>query len=141
MGWGVRRIPDKNEEVEELEEKTVTTLSLSVQVTTAGGKMMGEKGRREQSSMSQLLEKLRRAAEVFADPKVENELSEDEKGVKAKERVAQKVESIFKKPHRVAGKLTLSERKFVEQTGVDENAMSNEKVPVEAEDVMELPKG
>ena len=35
--------------------------------------------------MSQLLEKLRRAAEVFADTKVENELSEDEKGVKAKE--------------------------------------------------------
>ena len=37
--------------------------------------------------------------------------------------------------------MTLSERKFVEETGVDENAMSNEKVPVEAEDVMELPKG
>ena len=46
--------------------------------------------------------KLRRAAEVFADPKVENEVSDD-KGVKAKEKVAQKVESIFKKPHRTAG--------------------------------------
>ena len=36
----------------------------------------------------------------------------DDKGVKAKEKVTQKVESIFKKPHRAAGKLTLSERKF-----------------------------
>ena len=55
---------------------------------------------------------LRRAAEVFADPKVENELSEDEKGVKAKERVVRKVESIFKKPHRASRKSTLSERKW-----------------------------
>ena len=45
---GVRRIPEKHEEVEELEEKTATTLSLSVQVPTAGGKTMGEKGWREQ---------------------------------------------------------------------------------------------
>ena len=29
----------------------------------------------------------------------------------------------------------------MEETGVDENALSNEKVPVEAEDVLELPKG
>ena len=43
------------------------------------------------------------------------------KWLKAKEKVAQKVESIFKKPHRAAGKLTLSERKFVEETGVDGN--------------------
>ena len=42
--------------------------------------------------MSRLLEKLRRAAEVFADPKVENELSEDENGVKANERVVRNVE-------------------------------------------------
>ena len=75
---GARRIPEEHEEAEESEEKTVTTLSLSVQVPTAGGRTMGEKGWREQSSMSQLLEKLRRAAEVFVDPKVENELSEDE---------------------------------------------------------------
>ena len=34
------------------------------------------------------------------------------KGVKAKEKVAQKVESNSKKPHRAAGELTLSERKF-----------------------------
>ena len=73
---------------------------------------MGEKGWREQSSMSELLEKLRRSAEVFADPKAENEESEDEKGVKVKERVVRKVESIFKKPHMAAGKLTLSERKW-----------------------------
>ena len=92
-------------------------MSLSVQVPTAGGRTMGEKWWREQSSMSQLLEKLRRAAEVFADPKVENEFSEDEKGVKAKERVVRKVESIFKKPHRAAKKLTLSERKW-EETSV-----------------------
>ena len=78
---------------------------------------------------------------MFADPKVENELSEDEKGVKAKERVVRKVETIFKKPHRAAGKLTLGERKFVEEAGVDGNELSNEKVPVEAEDVLKLPIG
>ena len=55
--------------------------------------------------------------------------------------MVRKVDLIFKKPHRVAGKLTLSERKFVEETGVDENALSNEKVPVEADDVLELPRG
>ena len=47
---GVRRITGESEEVEESEEKTVTTLSLSVQVPTAG-KKKGEKGWREQSSM------------------------------------------------------------------------------------------
>ena len=67
----------------------------------------------EQSSMSRLLEKLRRAAEVFADPNVENEANDD-KVVKEKEAVTQKVESIFNKPHRAAGKLTLKERKFEE---------------------------
>ena len=61
--------------------------------------------------------------------------------MKAKERVVRKVESIFKKPHMAAGKLTLSERKFVEEAGVDGNELSNEKVPVEAKDVLELPKG
>ena len=40
---GVRRIPEECDEAEESEEKTVTTLSLSVQVPTAGRKM-GEKG-------------------------------------------------------------------------------------------------
>ena len=139
FGW-VRRIPEENEEEEELEEKAVATLSLSVQVPTAGGKAMGEKWWREQSSMSQLLENLRPAAEVFADPKAENEVFQDKRGVEATERVVRKVESIFKKPHRAAGKLTLSERKFVEETGVDGNELYNEKVPVEAEDVLELPK-
>ena len=42
----------------------------------------------EQSSMSQLLEKLRQAAEVFVDPKVENEVSDD-RGVNAKDNVVQ----------------------------------------------------
>ena len=116
-------------------------MSLSVQVATAGGKTKVEIGWREQSSMSQLLEKLRRAAEVFADPKAEHEESEDEKGVKAKENVVQKVESIFKKPHRAAGKLTLSERKFVEGTVVDKNELFNEKVQLEPEESLEVPKG
>ena len=128
---GVRRIPEENEEVEELEEKTVTTLSLSVQVPTAGGKTMGEKGCREQSSMSQLLEKLRRAAEVFADPKGEDEVCKDEKGVEAKERLVRKVESIFKKPHMAAGKLTLSERKWEEKNVVEQNELFNENRQVE----------
>ena len=72
--WWVRRIPKENKDGEELEEKAVATLSLSVQVPAGDGKTMGEKGWREQSSMSQLLEKLRRAAEVFADPKAEDEV-------------------------------------------------------------------
>ena len=57
----------------------MATLSLSVQVPVGDGKTMGEKGWREQSSMSQLLEKLRLAADVSADPKAEDEESEDEK--------------------------------------------------------------
>ena len=40
---GVRRIHGESEEVRESEEKTVTTLSLSVQVPIAGGKM-GDNG-------------------------------------------------------------------------------------------------
>ena len=89
----------------------MATLSLSVQVPAGGVGTTGKDGWREQSSMSQLLENVRRAAEVFADPKVENEVSDD-KDVKTKEKVVQKTESIFKKQHRAAGKLTLKERKF-----------------------------
>ena len=118
---GVRRIPKEDKDEEELEEKAVATLSLSVHVPAGDVKTLGENGWREQSSMSQLLEKLRRAAEVFADPKAEDEVSDDEKGVKAKEMVVQKVESIFKKPHRAAGKLTLSEHKFGEKKVADKN--------------------
>ena len=81
--------------------------------------------------MSQLLEKLRRAAEVFADPKIENEVSNDEKWVMAKEKVVQKAESIFKKPHMAAGKLTLSERKFEEKKVMDKMEVSNENSQVE----------
>ena len=74
-----RRIPKENKDEEKLEEKAVATLLLSVQVPAGDVKTLGENGWREQSSMAQLLEKLRRAAEVFADPKAENEESEDEK--------------------------------------------------------------
>ena len=116
-------------------------MSLSVQAPEGDGKTMGEKGWREQSSMSQLLEKLRLAAEVFADPKVENELSDDKRGEKAKERVVRKVESIFKKPHRVDWILTLSERKFVEKTVVGKNELFNEKVQSEPEESLQVPKG
>ena len=43
-----RRIPEEHDEAGEAEEKTVTTLSLSVQVHTAGGRKMGENGCGEQ---------------------------------------------------------------------------------------------
>ena len=52
---GASRIPEECDEAEEAEEQTVTTLSLSVQVPTVGGRKMGEKGCGEQSSMSKLL--------------------------------------------------------------------------------------
>ena len=91
--------------------------------------------------MSQLLEKLRRAAEVFADPKVEKEVSDDERGVKAKENVVQKVDSIFKKLNMAAGKLTLSERKFEEEKVADKNELFNEKAQLESEEPLEVPKG
>ena len=42
--WWVRRIPEENKDGEELEEKAVATLSLSVQVPAGDGKTMGEKG-------------------------------------------------------------------------------------------------
>ena len=117
-------------EVQDRAEENEITERVRVTIPMKLSMLSGAEEEMSASFQKELPRKLRRAAEVFADPKVENELSEDEKGVKAKERVVRKVESIFKKPHRVAGKLTLSERKFVEETGVDENAMSNEKVPV-----------
>ena len=102
----------------------MATLSLSVQLSPGDVRSSGGDRRREQSSMSQLLGRLRSAAEVFTDPKVENEVSYD-KVVKAKENVTQKVESIFKKPHRAAGKLTLSERKFEAGNTVEKKEVSD----------------
>ena len=58
---------------------------------------------------------------MFADPKAEKVVSDDEKGVNVKEKVVQKVESIFKKPHRAAGKLTLSERQCEDKNVDDKN--------------------
>ena len=136
----MRRIPKEKKDGEEVEEKAVATLSLSVQLPAGDGKTMGEKRWREQSSMSQLLEKLRRAAEVFADPKAENEVSEDEKGVKAKEKVVRKVDSIFKKPHRAAGKLTFSERRWEEKNVAEQNELFNENQQAEGEGQSEVPE-
>ena len=80
---GARGIHEEKRDVESKEWNAVATLSLSVQVPAGDVVVLGENGCRGQSSMSQLLEKLRRADEVFADPNVENEVSDD-KGVKAK---------------------------------------------------------
>ena len=90
--------------------------------------------------MSQLLEKLRRAAEMFADPKAEDEESDDGNGVKAKEKVVRKVESIFKKPHRAAVKLTLSERKWEEEKVADQNELFDENQQAEGEGPSEVPE-
>ena len=133
---GARRIHEERKAEQNLEEKAVATLSLSVQVPAGEVRTLGENGLREQSSMSQLLEKLRRAAEVFADPSVENEVSDDEKGVKAK----QNFESIFKKSHRAAGKFTLSETKFEEEKVADKMEVSYENDQVESRKEEELPK-
>ena len=138
---GARRIPEGHKDEANLEENAVATLSLSVQVPAGDAKTLGENEWREQSSMSQLLEKLMRAAEVVADPKVEKEVSDDERGVKAKENVVQKVESIFKKLNMAAGKLTLSERKFEEEKVADKNELFNEKAQLESEEPLEVPKG
>ena len=67
-------------------------------------------------------------------------MSEDENGVKAKERVVRKVESIFKKPHRAAGKLTLSERKWEEKNVVEQNELFNKDQQVEGEGPLEVPE-
>ena len=90
--------------------------------------------------MSQLLEKLIRGAEVFADPKAEDEVSDDEKGVKVKEKVVRKVESIFKKPHRAAGKLTLSERKWGEKNVAHQNELFHDNQQAEGEWPSEMQK-
>ena len=84
---GARGLPEEKKDVGNNEEIAVATLSLTVQVPAGDVGVLGEDGWRGQSSMSQLLENLRRAAEVFADPKIENEVSDD-KGINAKERVA-----------------------------------------------------
>ena len=57
------------------------------------------------------------------------------KGVKAKEKVAQKVESNSKKPHRAAGELTLSERKFEAENTAEKKEVSDEKAVVQSEEV------
>ena len=59
---GARRIHEEMKDEENLEEKAVATLSLSVQVPAGEVGTLGENGWREHSSMSQLLERLRRAA-------------------------------------------------------------------------------
>ena len=46
--------------------------------------------------------------------------------MKAKEKVAQKVESNSKKPHRAAGELTLSERKFEAENTAEKKEVSDE---------------
>ena len=48
------------------------------------------------------------------------------KGVNAKENLAQEVEFIFKKPHRSAGELTLSERKFEAENTAEKKEVSDE---------------
>ena len=64
----------------------------------------------------------------------------DDKGVKAKENVTQKVESIFKKPHRAAEELTLSERKF-DAVGTDEKKeVSHESNLVNASEQVKIVK-
>ena len=115
-------------------------MSLSVRVPTGDVKTMEEKGWREQSSMSQLFEKFRRAAEVFADPKHEDELSDDENGVKAKEKVVRNVESIFTKPHRAPGRLMLSERKCGEKNVAYQNELFDENQQAAGEWPSEVPK-
>ena len=62
---GARGAPEAKKDVESKEEKAVATLSLSVQVPAGDVGVLGENCWRGQSSMSQRLEKLRRAAEVF----------------------------------------------------------------------------
>ena len=118
----------------------MATLSLSVQVPDGNAETLGDNGWREQSSISQLLEKLRREAEGFADPKVEDEVSDD-KRVKANEKVTRKVESIFKKPHRAAGKLTPSERKFEADGAAEKNEVTDENDQVKVPEQMEVSNG
>ena len=70
---GARRVPEEKDGEGKVGE-AVATLSLSVQVPAVGVRTLGRDCWREQSSMSQLLEKPRRAVEVFANPKVDNEV-------------------------------------------------------------------
>ena len=89
--------------------------------------------------MGFLVGRLRNAAEVFTDPKVENNVSDD-KGVNANENVTRKVESIFKKPHRAVGMLTLSERKSVAGGTVDKKEVCDGSNQVKAPEQMEATK-
>ena len=88
--FGVARSIHEENCAENKEEDAVATLSLSVQLSAEDVMSLGGDGRRKHSSMSQLLGRLRRAAEVFTDQNVENEVSDD-KWVNAKEKVTQKV--------------------------------------------------
>ena len=61
--------------------------------------------------------------------------------MKAKEKVTQKVESIFKKPHRAAGKLTVKERKFEEECTSEKKEMFDEENQVKVPEQVEVLNG
>ena len=60
--------------------------------------------------------------------------------MKAKEKVVQKVESIFKKPHRAAGKLTLKERKFEEEDTSEKKEVFDEENQRKVTELLEVSK-
>ena len=65
----------------------------------------------------------------------------DDKGVKAKDRVVQNVESIFKKPHRAAVKLTLKERKFEDGDTVEKKEVFDERSSRKSMESLEVSNG
>ena len=65
----------------------------------------------------------------------------DDKSVKAKERLTQKVESIFKKPHRAAVKSTLKKRKFEEESTSAKKEMFDDDNQRKVPESLEVSKG
>ena len=61
--------------------------------------------------------------------------------VKAKEKVLQKVEYIFKKPHMTAGKLPLNERTFEAKSTAEKMEVSDENTQVKDAEQVEVSNG
>ena len=91
-------------------------------------------GRRTRCGGSRSLRRSAKAAEVFAEPNVENEVSDDKM-----RRWLRTLSLFYKKPHRADGELTLSERKFEAENTAEKMEVSDEnnqaKAVVQSEEV------
>ena len=107
--------------------EAVAKLSVTVKLPQPAGEMSEESQWLEQPLISKLLEKLRRATETVVDHKGCKPVDK-KRGGQSREDHEMEPRTIFKKPHQVAGKLYMSERRVLakEDMGGVEVKMADE---------------